>query len=81
VGTSFGVAHCDLGETVDGRGGVDCTIGVEEPAMAMRCVLAEANVAGNINGWKQITNFSYCKDDRTGRVISWSTSFVLDVVR
>jgi hypothetical protein len=78
VGASFGIAEGDLGETADGRMGIDGAIYVENTAVTVVCVLAETDVAGDVKIGVERSKFLDGLDNGTIWVIGERAGWVLE---
>ena len=59
---------------------IDCTVLVEDSTVPVRGVLAEADVRGDEQRWKELSQHFYCEDDGPLRIVCGCAIFVLDMV-
>jgi hypothetical protein len=77
MSTSPSIVDSDFRDALDGGLGVDGAVLVEVPAVPVVGILAEADVAGDVEVGEASNDLLNCLDDGALRVISWSTATVL----
>lgn len=77
VSASASIGESNLGETSDGRLGIDGGVGVEDPAVAMGGVFAETDIASDVEGGVEGLYFCDSLDDGALGVVGGRAGGVL----
>jgi hypothetical protein len=74
------VRNCDARDAVCGHLWIDRTVLVEDSAVPVRGVLAEADIRGDEQCWKELSQLFYGEDDGPLGIVRGCALFVLDMV-